>query len=350
MCVTSERHSSICWHIAAHTKLSAEKKSQVILKIFHSRCKLSKMKTIHYELWDDCRQFWQAHGVSESEAIQRTGAYRAQYNYFGPLSPFNDSGNPVLMGDIGLGRKSEEASKARHVADSIDQVAGRESQLMEWLTSGGNPLDVVQRAKRYEEDLTERMIKQTIREPLSSINKSSASIHTLWPKIPIQPSEDAKDTDKGDGKEGGSDEPIFGDIPDNLRKAGGLIHPDEFELDELSTGLQSEATLQKPGYFELETSNKPPPVKIHADGFERQVLPMPSPRRPIRKSFLDRAPSRQDAEKIDSEVPNLGKIPQDLDKPLPPPPRRDTPMPGRPFDGQNPERDLPYRMYIPRAF
>lgn len=67
---------------------------------------------------------------------------------------------------------------------------------------------------------------------------------------------------------------------------------------------------------------------------------MPSPRRP----------ARQDAKKIDSEVPNLGRHPHNLDKPLPPAPRRDTPMPGRPLDGQNPERDLPYNMCIPRAF
>ena len=40
----------------------------------------------------------------------------------------------------------------------------------------------------------------------------------------------------------------------------------------------------------------------------------------------------------------------DLEKPLPRPPRPDSPMPGRKFDNQNPERDLPASKFYPRVF
>jgi hypothetical protein len=55
-----------------------------------------------------------------------------------------------------------------------------------------------------------------------------------------------------------------------------------------------------------------------------------------------------DPKRFDFSDSNSGFMPIDLDKPLPPPPRCDSPMPGRPFDSQNPDRYLPRSKYYPR--
>jgi hypothetical protein len=55
-------------------------------------------------------------------------------------------------------------------------------------------------------------------------------------------------------------------------------------------------------------------------------------------------------ERFDTPPEDDGFETVDLNKPLPPPPRLPTPMPGRPFDSRFPERNLPRNKYYPRAF
>ena len=130
-----------------------------------------------------------------------------------------------------------------------------------------------------------------------SICQSSASTITLWPSVPGADSDNANGNDKGKGRDPNSP-----------------THPDEFEMEEVDTSLRRET------------------LPIDLDGFDAEAFN-----------------SQLQAELKSWEFERQGR-PSDLDKPLPPPPRRGSPMPGRPFDSQNPESDVPKSKYVPRAF
>jgi hypothetical protein len=115
--------------------------------------------------------------------------------------------------------------------------------------------------------------------------------------------------------------------------------PDSEVLGANIKGKSQMASKGKVEDFELEALGNKQQVKVDAHRFKKQDLRVAIPRRSVHRLI---------SEGLGSHTPTQVKAPPDLNKPLPPPPRRDSPMPGRPFNSENPERDVPYGKYIPR--
>ena len=121
-------------------------------------------------------------------------------------------------------------------------------------------------------------------------------------------------------------------LPQSLSQAHfrlGTAGSDLSGLETILIGIESEEHVAGSRDFELGNVDRPLPLRMRKESFDRQ------------KHF----PASQ-SHRSRSTTQSKSKI--DLDKPLPRPPRCDSPMPGRPFDSQNPERDLPANKYYPR--
>jgi hypothetical protein len=319
MCVTTERHSTVCGHKATYTKV-CKKKGKSVFNIFRSKCAPSKQGAMIYELCHDCRRFWQAYGVDEIEATERTSNYRVQHKYYGPLSPhsFSNTRKPVLLRDgeletgdpvVHLGIPTagpSEVPKRRLTERSVNRY--------------GDPMESVLRARDYQEDLPRWMNRWTVGEASTSRPRSAESTVTLWPTAEDQDLTEPENTVEMHGGRG--DNAGSGSIDGFLN--------DAFEYEGLATRLK--ATTVNPDGFELQPLGRPASVALRADGVERLHPARALPPRQIPRNLLP--------------TPNT----PDLDKPLPRAPRQGSPMPGRKFDSQNPERDLPANLYYPRAF
>jgi hypothetical protein len=79
----------------------------------------------------------------------------------------------------------------------------------------------------------------------------------------------------------------------------------------------------------------------NTQNFELGNVNRPLPPRPQLERPIAHFPAFQ-------PCPAKSRSKPDLDKPLPRAPRPDSPVPGAPFDSQNPDRDLPANKYYPR--
>lgn len=307
MCVTTERNSTICGHRASFTTPCKKKTSTSILNHLQ-KCSPVLNSTYHFDLCHDCRHFWRNHGVDEKEAIERTREYRTDHNHHAPLSPAR-----VLAHNEG---KSTDAS-------------------------------VVPESLRFE-------------------RKENASTTTLWPSmddarlgtaskpLPCQPSKcrGQRSNGKGKGVNGQlahkaenastimswprvayaqieSHSEILPQLLSQAHFRPGTAGSDRSGLETILIGIESEELVAGSQDFELGNVDRPLPLKVRKESFDRQK------HFPASQSHRSRSTTQP--------KPRL-----DLDKPLPRPPRCDSPMPGRPFDSQNPERDLPANKYYPR--
>jgi hypothetical protein len=298
MCVISERQSAICGHVARHTEPCARKKCQSVLKIFSPKCVPTRRTASYYEICYECKRLWQLYGVSEGDAIERTLAYRREDNYFGPLSPHSiGRAPPQLMQEINLNPDNENDSRSKVLADRVRQVVRNDTNMTNWVVSDGETPEKQEIPAGHEEDLTNWLIKQAMGKASSPKRESSATMLTQWPEVP-------------------SSEVLGPNIKGKTKMA--------------SKGRAEDTELESLGNQQ---------VKVNTYGFEKQDLCVPFPRQPVHNLI----PGGQEP-----HTPTQVKAPPDLNKPLPPLPRRDSPMPGRQFNSENPERDVSYGKYIPR--
>ena len=325
MCLIHERQSTICGHMASYTELCVEKKTQSVLKIFCPKCVPTRRIISYYEICHDCRRFWQLYGVDEISAIQRTRVYRRNYDYLGPLSPYSTGlAQPKLVQDIDINFDSRNNPRAKLLADRVDQRAGRNKA--GWPVGDRENIKTQEIPAHHKEDLTGWLTKQAIEDASSSKRESSGTVLTLWPVVPE--SEISRHHNK-------------------VHDEGELkASPDEFEMDGVETNLQTERSLEGTGtsYFELDSLVNHPQGKVNAYAFERQDLHMPISRIPAH--IL--GSSYQGLGGVEPVTGTAVKPSPDLNKLLPPLPKRDSPMPGCPFESQNPEGGVPYSEYIPR--
>lgn len=102
-------------------------------------------------------------------------------------------------------------------------------------------------------------------------------------------------------------------------------------FETIMVGMASNEFWGHPEDFKLGNVDRPLPLRINREDFEKRT-----PNFPTFRSHRSSSSAMKPELRLD------------LDKPLPRPPRYDSPMPGRPFDSQNPERDLPANKYYPR--
>jgi hypothetical protein len=321
MCITTERESTICGHVARHTHLCTEKKNQSILKIFRLKCAPSTQRTVYYEICHGCRNLWLSYGIGEIEAIELTRAYRAVHNCICPITPRSfDGEEPYLMQDIDINSVYERKGKAESLAKRINQVAKSDTNLTEWLVNGGEDTGVLEIPAGHQQDLTEWLVRQAMEDAPSSKRESFASSITLWPRMSGADFDDTSNSENGKCKERKMDF-TSSDVPG---RPNSLTHPDNFKLD---------AGLVNHNNFELVSLQRPPPAKADAHGFQRQQLHVPLPYR----ATAHPGSSHQDTRDLRrTKFTEIKLSPPDLDKPLPPPPKRDSTTPRQPFNNQKP--------------
>lgn len=338
MCLIHERQSTICGHEASYTELCVEKKTQSVLKIFCPKCVPTRRIISYYEICHDCRRFWQLYGVDEISAIQRTQVYRRKYDYLGPLSPYSTGlVQPKLVQDIYINFDSRNNPRAKLLADRVDQGVGRNMHKAGWPVGDRENIKTHEIPAHQKEDLTDWLTKQAIEDASSSKRESSGTVLTLWPVVPESQISRNHNKVQDEGKLKAKVNVVPGGI-------NNLPSPDEFEMDEVETNLQTERPLEGSSYFELDALVNHPQGEVDAYAFERQDLHMPIPRTPAH--IL--GSSYQGLGGLEPVTGSAVKPSPDLNKPLPPLPKRDSPMPGCPFESENPEGDVGYSEYIPR--
>lgn len=207
MCVTDERQSTICGHVARYTNPCINQKSQSVLKIFYRKCNPTIDRVCFYEICHGCRIFWERHGVTESEAIEQTLAYRRKTNYHGTVSPHSyEREKPYLMHDINIHSTHEPETERRPPTWRMGAASKRDTNLTEFLVNGGENAGTADVTVDHENDLTEWLVKHE-----NERSSSAGSRITLWPSVR------APETKAHKAEE---------DNPDYLP------HPDEFELDD----------------------------------------------------------------------------------------------------------------------
>jgi hypothetical protein len=319
-------------HIATHTEICSQKKGNSIWNFLLPSCISINEKVWVYNICDDCRLMWQKHGVGVVEAMKRTKIFRAQHKYDGPVTPKeNGEGRkPVLIKDGRGSTGDPHVRRARLEAERIDVVARSNNALAEWILNSDDIEEDVDRGEHLGNvgaNLTTYLIKETAEAAGREQNRL-----TIWPTAQGHPPPSRAEPSRHfETSRSNISSPLRfsrDELRPVSRAADGagfkedtvvLPEPEEFQIGELDTDLQSEEALPNPEDFELQG---PPRAMLTTDEFEMQRLELQWP----------------------------FKGPSDLQKPLPRPPRRDSPMPGCRFDSQNPERDLSSGMYYPRAF
>jgi hypothetical protein len=279
MCITTERHSTICGHKASHTQICRAKRCENFLgKLLLCPCSPFASSVYVWEICHTCRHFWNSYGSSESTAIEKTIDYRAQHNYQGPLTPhsWSKKSPPVLMQEIEL-RTTEQLAQ--------DAAARR---LGEQLT--GSVAERIDDATRHERDLTSWIanIDDKTNESVEVPLKFGYSTETLWANFyPGSPDQADERTEP----------------PKDKGKDRDLENPCNFEAQNpiwLLAGL------------------------VDSQGFVTQSQNATLPGRPISKML--------------QPTPRPGA--PDINKPLPQTPRPDSPVRGLKFDSEYPETYL----------
>ena len=152
-------------------------------------------------------------------------------------------------------------------------------------------------------------------EPLRIERKKNANSTTRWPRMAHEQAE------------------INPEILPHLRAQAyvrpGTAGSERTSFGTIVVGMRSDDLLSTTQDCELGNFDRPLPLRVRKENTEKQNKNLPT-------SLPHHSCTTQPKPRLD------------LDKPLPRPPRRDSPMPGRPFDSQNPERDLPANKYYPR--
>lgn len=295
MCITTERNSTICGHRESFTEKCKKETHTSFLNHFR-KCSFVLNSTFHHELCYDCRHFWWKHRLSESEAIERTREYRADHNYYAPLSP-----QLVLHHN---GRRSKDEN-------SLQLNRKNESEVVPWPGKSDEELNGWAEILLHESGHTEPLrcdrkgkgIDRSV-HPLKYRAGENASQVTLWP-LPAARTESYPEFPPPQQ-------------PQRTYRSPSKADSNQTGLETIVVGMEH---LPPPDDFELGNIDRPLPLRVNRDGFHREELYFPK---------------------------SQSRLRIDLGKPLPRPPRCDSPMPGCPFDSQNPERDLPANMYYPR--
>lgn len=351
MCITTERQSNICGHVASHTDVCIAKRNLGVLNVLWPKCVPTRHRKNYYEICHDCQQFWQKHGIDEQEATQRTRAYRVENNYYGPMSPHSLSGGePYIMRDINLDSGNDRRSAAAPVRQGTSLFDGLASDLENWFDSEGGTIDKEGLPKGHEKDLTSWLVGQAMGDASSSSGESSPSSSrlTVWPRVPGEQSEDARNKGKNKGKKREKTGSKHGDVPDDPNS---LPHPDTFEVEGLSPG-SPHGPLPNPNEFELEALEGQPGPNTDYDDLYGASPPRPksksgsslheelsgkrksSEEESARQGESSRPSAKRRLNPMRLDEPNP---PPDLNKPLPPskwkvksPPDLDKPLPPLP--------------------
>jgi hypothetical protein len=240
--------------------------------------------------------------VSENEAAERMMEYRTDHNYYAPLSPervlFHNGGRRAAATPERLKKENQSKLTLWPEGDVPLEYDGWTEIPLHG--SGQAPVNSDMKGKGIDRSI----------HPLTYRAVENASQATIWPSLPAA-------------------EAAYIEFP--LPQALPQAYHTQRRTDSNQTGLGTIVigldNLPNSDDFEIGNVDRPLPLRANKEGFQRQ-----------KTYFAASMPER----------PAQPKIRLDLDKPLPRPPRADSPMPGRPFDSQNPERDLSAKMYYPR--
>lgn len=294
MCVTTERNSTICGHRRSFTAHCKKRTSTSILNSLR-KCSPVLNSSYHFDLCHACRRIWCNQGVAESEAIERMREYRTDHNYHAPLSPTRVLQLKVSGMSGSLRRERDNSSTEMLWPSMADARQGTSSKPLRrvsgepWAPRRKDKGKGVDRSIRPPTNRAENASRMMSSPRTLEAGENHAEIH------PEAPSQAHLRPKTGDSSRTG--------------------------LETIIIGMDSDEHFANSYDFEPGNVNKPLPLSIKKRSPERVC------------------------------VKCRGKQPKprlDLGKPLPRPPRADSPMPGRPFDSQNPERDLPANMYYPR--
>ena len=261
MCVTIERHSSICGHKASHTEACRKKKCRESFfgKFFTCGCSHSLSVTYYWEICHYCRRYWTSYGVCETDAVQRTLDYRAEHDYHGPLAPhsYSNRHSPgfIQEGELRTAEQLAQNAAARRLGKQLK----------------GSVADRIDEATEYDASWMS-----------DDVTRTSMEVPVMM-RFPL----------------GESTETVWADFYTG--------NPNLKEAREPSKHKGKGREVVEPDYLELGRLTRPRPCLVDSDGFELQHLRWPRLGRPIPQLPLLRP----------SGAP-------DLNKPLPRLPRRDS--------------------------
>lgn len=321
MCATTERKYLICGHTSSYTERcprelfrevhqAREQRKQHVVQRFLSRfrsipaeyhegalCKTTLEFHAYYEICYECRSTWRFHGITEQEAVKKYQAYREKHDYVGELTPSIGPGQPTFLEELRLlgPVKRKRASKPSR--------KGKEKEV--------RPVSPASIATHKTGD-------------------------TVWPSFVTKAP-----------KEAPANEPI----PD----------PEDMELDEVYRNLPRDEDVPDDTFdigerrlnFHIRGYRpRKETIDPHRDTFDIGEESLnPQIRDHLRKETIDPHPRKEmiDPHRCDFNTDSSSSSKSiDLNKPLPPLPRIGSPIPGRPFDRENPDRDLPRSKYYPR--
>jgi hypothetical protein len=294
MCITTERNSTVCGHRASFTALCKKATSTSIVAHF-LKCSPVLNSTYHFDLCHDCRHLWRNQGVDETKAMARTREYRTDHNYYAPLSPARVLANKSRRETIASVvpeplrfEREENASTVTLWSSMADTKLGTSLKPL--------PREPGQQSKRKGKGIDTSVHPLTCKAD----NSPDSTTMTLWPRMFDAQVE------------------LYPEIlPQSLPQAHlppGTADSNRTGLETIIVCIESDEYCAASQDFELGNTDRPLPLNVR------------------------RAKSGRMQPK-----PEL-----DLDKPLPRPPRCDSPMPGRLFDSQNPEKYLTANKYYPR--
>lgn len=356
MCKTKQ----INWTICGHTDIKTDhcrphRKPNSLLNVFHSPCEPRKTTGYQYGICPRCRSYWKATGVSDQTAIEQYQRQRARDpEHEGPLSPhaYRSDRIPCLLrdGQMETGRRVSHSSELAYPAGSeVAPIMMRE------------PRGVQSRSVQMQR--TKSAPVKRGREQVGRVAEAQESNVTLWPSSALQEEEETRR------------ETYQPPIPPRPVPSG-------YGGDLMRSASGTQARQHAPPQ---PSSRRLPPTqesqddyiapRVHANPYRDSRFPPPPPLAPAtthRPVFRDaqgrvKTPPKNLDElfndlRTDRPPPPLKRTRQldfrrnrpaplrvDDEKPLPPPPRQDSPMPGASFSSKNPDRDLPRDMYYRRV-
>jgi hypothetical protein len=358
MCKTTEMNWTICGHSIVKTEFCKQAQNpESLLSKFRSPCNLRRAVEYYYEICKECRQYWRAHGVSEDTAIEQYRSYREKHpNHGDSLSPhaYRPDQLPCLLrdGQIETGKRMSHASECPPNSEVVPiKMEVRIASLPG-------------KARQRTGSMAEAHVG---RENTPGMPNAQESTVMLWPSLV-----------KVDGREARPKvaEPL-NQCPSTYGYGGDLVrntpgyqqrqqHPAQMSGGHSTPNQEAQDDYLLPRVYKnpYRDSRFQPPsqrahlpsVNNHTSGFRDANGRVKIPPKNLEELFKDLhtdrpPPPLKRTRPLDFKLKRSPPLNSDLlNKPLPPRPRQDSPMPGAPFNSQNPDRDLPNTKYYRRVF